>query len=1121
MKKIPSYPGAVSSYLAASLLFSLLPLTGQTLVNGNFDAQTFTSFPGYASANGGTVTGWTLSNTARIGLNSSSGPFWTAASGPIPSTGNCAIIQASGAAASISQTVTGLTIGTKYNVACRISARSGNAPSLVFSTDGNGPTVKLEVTAPPSTGSLATAIVFRNAAFEFTATTTSHLITFTNDRTAGDHTLLLDDVTVTPSVTTSSWSFAPWTSDADSGIDPQYVYTHAHHLSFGKSWQPININGVDFDIGDSPGSNRFNLTNLTANFLDRTPNNLPAATGSYNLAKDFRYDGPNTGITLQNLKPSTQYVFTVYGLGFDPTAYRSATFNSTVPGSNQLSVNLNQYGQGNGIRVNYTYTTDELGTPVTISYPTHGSGTFHTGGFTNREAVASTPPVRWTVHPWSDDDTSGVSPNHPYTHAFKFGSATNLNVNGINFTGLAGGNPTGTNYTSAGLGSVYNNDVNTITSSGSILGRDFIFGGFPETHNLSGLTPGKNYVFTVYTVGWTDGARRAALIGGIGEGSSVLHQDEYGNDQGARFEYAYTASAAGTATITVAGIDVAVTDPFDRKSIHTYGISNREADPYVNKAPEFTLQPVGATLGIGANYTLRGAAIGSATLSYQWKKGTNNIPGETTPVLNLTSLTAADSGAYTLVVSNGVTVTSSVANVNVLENIPGYGNTGVGVDGSTLANGLVDPHFKLIINPDNTSSDTVYVQSNLPGAWLPNSGTSKWVGPRANTAGAAGTITPAGTPSDAGAGDGVYVYRAQFDLTGFDLSTVLISGKWATDNEGVKIRVNGTDVGFPNTVGTTFATLVPFSISNSAFPGVLTTGINNIDFYVKNTDTGTGGGLTGLRIDEFAAVGAIPPGTAPHIAIQPMGGEGRHNSTVFLGVGASGSAPLTYQWFKGTDAIPDATERTFAVFIDGFTAAGSYTVKVTGSGPTTVTSSPAVITVTNANPVTSFDDIGSTDQGVPKTFDVSDLLANDTNPDADGDTVNFTSVSATSANGGTVSEELGIITYTPAPGYTGSDTFTYSVDDGDWGGTATETVIINVNSAATTPPGSMTLVVSGGIATGTFTGTPGKTYILQRSTTLEAGSWSTIDTEVAPPSGPVVVEDPSPPLIRAFYRIAY
>lgn len=1107
-------------YLAASLLLSLLPLAGQTIVNGNFDAQTFATSPGYASLNGGVITGWTLSNTARIGLSTSSGPFASGAAGTIPSGTNALFIQASGGAANVSQTVPGLTIGTKYIVTARISARGGNNPNLVFSTDATGPTVALSV------NNAGTATPYKTAAFQFTATATSHLITFTNDLTTGDNTLLLDDVSIAPAATTSSWAIAPWTSDADSGVDPQYVYTHAHHfLAPGGTfvlgiWVPVNINGVDFDIGDTPGSNRFTLTDLGTNFSNRTPNNLPAGSGSFNLAKDFRYSGANTGITLQNLKPNTQYVFTLYGIGFDAAGtYRSATFSSSVPGSDKQSVNLNQYGQGNGMRLNYTYTTDALGTPVAISYPANGAGTLHTSGFSNREAVASTPPVAWTVQPWSDDSTSGISSNHPYTHAFKFNSATSLNVNGINFTGIAGANPAGTNYTSSNLGSTYTNDSNVVTASGSILGRDFVFGGFPETHNLSGLTPGKKYVFTIYTMGWTDGTRRAALIGGIGEGATVLDQNAYGQDQGVRFEYSYTASSTGTATITAAGLDVVTSGAFDRKSIHTYGISNREADPYVNKAPEFTLQPVGTTIGIGANYTLRGATIGSATMTYQWKKGVNNIPGETSPVLNLSNLTAADTGAYTLVVTNGSGSTpSNVANINVLENVPSYGNTGVGADGQPLAGGEIDTHFKIISNPDNTSSDVAYVQSNLPGSWLANSGTSKWIGPRANSANAAGLLDANGATADAGAGAGVYVYRTSLDLTGFDLSTVVVSGKWASDNDGVEIRVNGSAVGFPNITGATYGTAVPFSISNSAFPGKLTSGVNTIDFVVKNTDATANGGFTGLRIDEFAAIGAIPPGTAPHISIQPASVTGKHNLTAVLAVGASGSAPISYQWYKGVTPIPDATDRVLQVPIEDLTSGGTFKVRVTGISPA-VDSNPAVITVTNANPTTTFDDIGSTDQGVAKQINDFELLTNDT--DADGDSLEITSAGPTSAHGGSVTHVDGVITYTPASGYSGADTFSYTVSDGLWGGTTTETVIINVVATVSTPPGNVTLTLSGGTVTGSFTGTPGKTYILQRSTTLAAGSWSAIDTQIAPPSGPVVVHDPSPPAVKAFYRISY
>ena len=1122
MKPNPSSPGTTPCYLAASLLLTLLPLTGQTVVNGNFDAQApFTLSNGYANGNGSVITGWTISNTARIGLNQAGQAFAGAtgsASGVIPSSPNVCFLQASGGAVSISQAVTGLTIGTKYNVSVRFSARingTSNKPSLVFSTDGTGPTVKLEA------DTVGASIVYRTAAFEFTATGTSNTITFTNDRPSGsgDHTLLLDNVTVTPSVTTSTWAFAPWTDDTvpGSGIDPSCVYTHA--VRFANN-APVTINGVNFIGRETGTTGRFALVGYGTTFNNVGHAGVTGNSGT--LANDFRYSSAPS-ISLQNLKPLTQYVFTAYGVGFDAatTYYRAATFSSSVPGSDKLSVNLDHYGQAQGIRVNYTYTTDASGTPVVISLPASSNlaGAWHTSGFSNREVTPRTQSTLWTTQPWNDDATSGISSNHVYTHAFKFGDAiaTNYYVNGIKFTGITGGNPSGTNYTSTNPGVITNHvaDPNNVTGYGASIARNFLNAGFPGVHNLSGLTIGKNYIFTIYSTGWdATGTRVGAFIGDVGEQMTLLNQDQYGDNNGIRFEYAYTATAT-TAKITVGGFD-------GNNSIHTYAISNREADAMVGVAPQFTLQPASATIGTGTNYTLRGATIGSATMTYQWKKGTTVISGATDPVLALTSVTASDSGSYTLVVTNGTgTTTSDPANVAVLENIPGYVNSGLGVDGVLLANGQVDPHFKLIVNPDNNNgSDTVYVQSNLPGSWLANSATSKWIGPRANSANAAGVLNSLGNPSDAGAGDGVYVYRTSLDLTGFDLSTVLISGKWGSDNSGVKIRVNGTDVGFPNTVGVTFQILVPFSISNTTFPGLLTTGVNTVDFYVTNADLTPVGGFTGLRIQDFAAVGAIPPGTPPHIGVQPVGLNGVHRGAVTLAVGASGSAPLSYQWFKGADPITDATDPILQIFIDDLTAADTYKVRVTGSAAPFADSNPAVVTVNNANPTTTPDDVGATDENVPKNINVSALLANDS--DADADEVLFTSVSPTSAHAGTVTQSAGVITYTPATGYSGPDTFTYTVNDGVWGGSSTETVAITVISTVAIPPGQLTLVLSGGVATGTFTGTPGDTYILERSTTLELGSWTPVDTEVAAAiTGEVTVVDPSPPVGKAFYRISY
>ena len=68
-------------------------------------------------------------------------------------------------------------------------------------------------------------------------------------------------------------------------------------------------------------------------------------------------------------------------------------------------------------------------------------------------------------------------------------------------------------------------------------------------------------------------------------------------------------------------------------------------------------------------------------------------------------------------------------------------------------------------------------------------------------------------------------------------------------------------------------------------------------------------------------------------------------------------------------------------------------------------------------------------------------MANDSDPD--GDEVTLVSVTAPSNGAVGVNPDF-TITYTPAPGFTGTDTFTYTVSDGR-GGTDTATVTVIVS----------------------------------------------------------------------------
>ena len=121
----------------------------------------------------------------------------------------------------------------------------------------------------------------------------------------------------------------------------------------------------------------------------------------------------------------------------------------------------------------------------------------------------------------------------------------------------------------------------------------------------------------------------------------------------------------------------------------------------------------------------------------------------------------------------------------------------------------------------------------------------------------------------------------------------------------------------------------------------------------------------------------------------------------------------------------------------------TYAVTVTvadAAGNTATVGFDWLVNDVNRDPVAA-DDAASTPADTAVTVDV---LANDS--DADGDALVIDAFDATSVNGGTVSCAA-TCDYTPATGFSGDDTFTYTIIDG-FGGSATATVTISVAPAA-------------------------------------------------------------------------
>ena len=102
-------------------------------------------------------------------------------------------------------------------------------------------------------------------------------------------------------------------------------------------------------------------------------------------------------------------------------------------------------------------------------------------------------------------------------------------------------------------------------------------------------------------------------------------------------------------------------------------------------------------------------------------------------------------------------------------------------------------------------------------------------------------------------------------------------------------------------------------------------------------------------------------------------------------------------------------------------------------------------------------DLGTSTNGAASSINV---LANDTDSDGvlDDTTVKITT---NPSHGTVVPGSAGVLSYTPTPGYSGTDTFAYTVSDNQGGVSAPATVTVT-STAPTTPATSATPGESGG-----------------------------------------------------------
>jgi hypothetical protein len=169
----------------------------------------------------------------------------------------------------------------------------------------------------------------------------------------------------------------------------------------------------------------------------------------------------------------------------------------------------------------------------------------------------------WAHNAWTNDADSGIAgAAADYTFAVNTGNGDGaVTVNGIPFTGHA---TSGTNFSMAGAFAFAGRGTN-VTGAGAGLANNFLYNGSPRTVNLLNLTVGTKYEASFFAYGWEASGRVQTFASG--SDSYVVDQDAFGNNNGIRVAYTFTATAASQAiTIT----------PGAGGSFHMSALSNRK-----------------------------------------------------------------------------------------------------------------------------------------------------------------------------------------------------------------------------------------------------------------------------------------------------------------------------------------------------------------------------------------------------------------------------------------------------------------------------------------------------------------------------------------------------------------
>lgn len=349
--------------------------------------------------------------------------------------------------------------------------------------------------------------------------------------------------------------------------------------------------------------------------------------------------------------------------------------------------------------------------------------------------------------------------------------------------------------------------------------------------------------------------------------------------------------------------------------------------------PLITAQPTSQTVCPNTEVTFIIVATGSG-LSYQWIKDGSDLLDQTADTLTIAPVSSSDAGLYSVRVSNACgEQTSTVAELTVDGSV--LISQGKSVTGSSSLGGFT--YGKIT---DGQYNDTESA-----------SGVSYWLTPDGQTGWA---------QIDLGTVYQVDVLRVQntHNRTYHDRGTANFSIELSTDGVSYTAVVSGTLASVWGLDPIPFETF-PISLHPARF----------VRFNVE-TFYGLGGGLNELEVYGLGC--DTPECIPPAILANPQPQSVCPNTPAAFTVQASGTEPLTYQWFKNGEEIVGQTTSTLSLPAVQFGDVGDYTVRVENAcgsveslGATlSIVDNPPVVTLNGSSSITveacaAYNDLGA------------------------------------------------------------------------------------------------------------------------------------------------------------------